>query len=287
MTRNYFQSLSPEFLFISGDPNQRHSPFKMGELYRAEFLTVLLGIFALIALAAKKDKTGLFLLIWMVLAPLPASLTREGGAHASRLFLLFPALTIASSVGFFYLLGFIKGTTKKVVAVLFLGFWAFNVLFFLNYYFGSYTIESAKFFQYGFAEAAKTAIRHKSTYDYVIIDDRKDSALMNYLFESSYEPGSFQKASKSLDAVLGDFKSRKLDNVHFMMPGRRDWPEVFEGDLLGGNYLLIISAEQMEEQTVDKLPSKLTENQKLLDVIYYKNGDPAFYVIESKADVSL
>lgn len=282
ISRNYFESLSPDFLFVTGDPNQRHSPFRMGEFYRIEFLTVILGILFLIMGAGKHDKGKILILLWIILAPFPASITREGGSHASRLFLMFPALSIASALGFLYISGLIRGNIRKLTLYSVAAVWIFNILFFLNYYFGSYTVESAKFFQYGFPEAVKTALRHKKDYKYVIIDDRRDSALMNYLFETSYDPAGFQKVVKNLPFEFGKFQSEKLENVYFMRPGRRDWYGAFKENLIADRYLLIVSSEQLEEQTVEKLPGKLSENQQLLDVIFYKNGDPAFYIIESR-----
>lgn len=281
ISRNYFESLSPDFLFITGDPNQRHSPYRMGEFYRVEFLMVILGILFLIMGTGKREKGKIFLLLWICLAPLPASVTREGGSHASRLFLMFPALSIASALGFFYIWGLVRGNIRKLALFLVTALWIFSVLFFINYYFGSYTVESAKFFQYGFPEAVKTALRHKKDYKYVIIDDRRDSALMNYLFETSYDPDTFQQVAKNLPFEFGKFQSEKLENIYFMRPGRRDWYAAFKDNLIDDGYLLIVSSEQLEEQTVEKLPGKLLKNQRLLEVIFYKNGDPAFYIIES------
>lgn len=279
ISRNYLQSISPDFLFVSGDPNQRHSPRLAGEFYRIEFITVIFGLIWLLS-TKKADKNRMFILAWLILAPIPAALTREGGTHASRLFLFFPVLSLISASGLVYLAS-IKGKLAKVFTCLIVGFWIFGVIFHLNYYFGSYKIEAAKFFQYGFSEAADQAISHKNGYKYVIIDDRKDSALMNYLFRASFNPADFQ--SKRAEAKIGPFQADKLDNVYLMRPGRRDWYKVFEENLINEDYLLIASADQLEEQTVEKLPARIGEDQKVLNIIYYQNGDPAFYVIEHKS----
>ena len=42
-------------LFLSGDPNLRHSPSVIGEFFRVEFLTILLGLFSLIIAVKKTD----------------------------------------------------------------------------------------------------------------------------------------------------------------------------------------------------------------------------------------
>lgn len=282
VTQSYLKAISPDFLFIAGDPNLRHSPYRMGELYRVEFVTIIFGLVLLFLGTTRGDKNKIFLSLWLILAPIPAALTRDGGTHTSRLFLLFPVLTIVSAAGVFYMVDLIP---KRAGRYLFTGLvliWVFSVSFYLNYYFGSYKLESARYFQYGFPEAVKEAINRKADFKYVIIDDRKDSALMNFLFESKYNPSDFQAKVSGLSFEFGKFKADKLDNFYFMKPGRRDWYLAFEDNLINDNYLLIASSEQLEEQTVEKLPGKLTGNQKLLDVIYYKTGEPAFYIIESK-----
>src|SRR5688572_17828475 len=42
--RNYLQPFSSDFLFNNGDPNPRHSIHEMGELYKVEIITLLIGI---------------------------------------------------------------------------------------------------------------------------------------------------------------------------------------------------------------------------------------------------
>lgn len=286
VTQNYLKAVSPEFLFISGDPNLRHSPYRIGEFYRIELITIILGLLFLAIKARKGDKNSIFLLFWLILAPVPAIITREGGTHASRLFLLFPALTMVSAAGFFYILELVSGKIGRYLLTGIVLLWVFGAAFYLNYYFGAYKLESAKYFQYGFPEAVKQALNRKDGYKYVIIDDREDSALMNYLFESEYDPSDFQARIADMPFEFGKFKAERLDNVYFMKPGFRDWYQAFKDNLINDDYLLIASAVQLEEQTIEKLPGRLTKNQKVLEVIYYKTGVPAFYIIESKQSFS-
>ncbi len=282
INENYYNSFSPQFLFISGDPNTRHSPERMGELYRIEFITIIFGLIFLLFNFKKNKATTIFIFLWLLIAPIPAALTQQGGVHASRLAFLQPVLTIISALGVIYIFRLLSKKLKLPFVLIFSIFWFFGVLFFLNYYFGVYKIESAKQFQYGFSEAAKKALVSRQAYDYVIIDDRRDSALMNYLIASNYDPNEFRKRIPELPFVLSDQKAAKLDNVLFFDPATRDWASIFTKNTIDKNFLLIVSAEQFEEQTIKKVPEKLTRNQKLLDIIYQQNGAVAFYVIQSK-----
>lgn len=282
ITENYLTAFSPQFLFISGDPNVRHSPARMGELYRIEFITLILGLGYLVFNYKREKRASIFIIRWLIFAPLPAILTQEGGTHASRLAFMQPVLTIISALGVVFILQILprKGALVALAGI-FLA-WIFGVLYFLNYYFGSYKIESAKAFQYGFREAANEAAEFKDRYDYVIIDDRNDSALMNYLLASNYNPADFQPQANSLGYEISGIKSARLGNVLFFDPKRRDWASIFSKNLINEDFLLIVSAEQFEEQTISKVPEKLTKYQKMLDVIFQQNGDVAFYVIENR-----
>lgn len=285
ITQNYLKAFSPDFLFVKGDPIKRHSASNVGELYRLEVLTVLLGLTFLIINLKKDPRVSLFIICWILIAPLAAIITREGFNHATRLFMLFPVLTISSALGVVYFAQIVP-SRFQMAALSSLGvLWLFCVVTYLNFYFGAYNLENAKAFQFGFNEAAKVALENKNNYEYVIIDDRTDSALMNYLFISSYDPAKFQALSSidSLKYQLSEnFTGYKLDNVILMHPKNRNWEKAFSLNQFDKNYLLIVSPEQMNEEDPSKLYRLLTPNQKTMKIINYKSGLPAFYVIESK-----
>ncbi len=93
---NYLTSLSPDFLFINGDPNPRHSPRGVGQLHVFEAPLLAVGLAALASGRKRRDK---LLLLWLVLGPLPAAFTGEGGDHAFRLIVWLPALHLTSARG--------------------------------------------------------------------------------------------------------------------------------------------------------------------------------------------
>lgn len=282
VSQNYLKVFSTDFLFISGDPNLRHSTGRFGEFFALEAITILFG-FSLMLLRLKEgDKISLLLLAWIVFAPLPAVITRDGGTHATRLFFLFPVLTLLSSQGLIFMWKFLPAKINFAVILVFIMLYGFGAVSFLNHYFGAYKLNSAKVFQYGFAEAVDKATDNIPSYDYVIIDDRRDSALMNYLFNTKFDPKVFQSGISDMRIVIVGSEADKINNLIFMKPGIRDWHDIFGRGLIEGRYLVIVSSEQLGEETPEKVPSKLTENQKLLETIYYRNNSPAFYVIESK-----
>lgn len=282
ISHNYLQVFSTGFLFITGDPNLRHSTGRAGAFFRIEFITIILGLFFLLYTFKKGEKSNLLLLSWILLAPIPSIITQDGSTHATRLFFLFPALSIVSALGLVFILKKLPKVPNLIFISLFTIVWVYSLIFYLNHYFGTYNLESAKAFQNGFSQAVQIGLTHKNSYDYVIIDDRRDSALMNYLFQTGYDPALFQSQISDMSFNLYQFPGDKIDNFIMLKPGVKGWKSVFKENRINNDYLLIVSSEQFQEDTVDKVSSQFTENQKLLDVIYYPSGSAAFYVIESK-----
>lgn len=282
ITQNYLTAFSSEFLFVKGDTNLRHSTTIVGELYRIEALAIILGLGFLLINLKKNPRESLLIIIWVIIAPLAAIITREGSNHATRLFMLFPALTIVGALGVEYLSQILPPKLRFLILTILFVVWLFCVGSFLNFYFGAYNLESAKSFQFGFDQAVQKATENKNSYDYVIIDDRTDSALMNYLFLTKHDPALFHTQISTLKSDIAGFPGDQIDNVILMKPLMKNWDNAFSINQFNHKYLLIVSAEQMSEQTPEKLYKKLTPNQTLIETIYYKSGLPAFYVISSQ-----
>jgi len=77
---HYFDHFKDDFLFLSGDTNSRHSTQLVGSLYLIQLPLLLWGI-----VLAFKEKYRQFLplIIWLVIAPIPAALTKAT-PHALR-----------------------------------------------------------------------------------------------------------------------------------------------------------------------------------------------------------
>lgn len=93
---NYARHFDPRFLLLWGDANPRHGLPLAGLLAWAEAPFFLLG---LATLATWRRPGARLLLVWLLAAPLAASLTTEGIPHALRSILLFPAVHLVSARG--------------------------------------------------------------------------------------------------------------------------------------------------------------------------------------------
>lgn len=108
---NYLKYFSPSFLFIDGDPNARHGVYGMGNCYLWLCAFFYLGIIYLVKDSPKQARIIIF---WLILAPLPASLSMPS-PHSLRSLLMSPVIDIISAFGVIGLLNLLKD--KRLVAI--------------------------------------------------------------------------------------------------------------------------------------------------------------------------
>lgn len=256
---NYLNTFSFDFLFIKGDAEARHSPDRdeIGQLMAIEAIPFIVGLYILVS------KKQYFLLMWLLLAPIPSALTRDGGTHSARLLILLPALLSTTAVGVYQI--FIK---TRLFFLIYSLFFIFSVVYTLNYYFSTYRFESAKPFQWGFGEMVNRAVSQSPNYDAVIFDAGQDSALMSYLFTTKYSPATFQSLQQSYFYNLtDDISGKRFGNIVLLNPGTRTWTDLFSNHKILGHNLIIASAGLSRLESVE--PSEL---------IRYPDRLPAFYI---------
>jgi len=256
---NYLNTFSFDFLFIKGDAEARHSPARneIGQLMAIEAIPFVIGLYILVS------KKQYFLLMWLLLAPIPSALTRDGGTHSARLLILLPALQLTIAVGVYQIF-----RKTKLLFLIYSLFFIFSVVYTLNYYFSTYRFESAKPFQWGFGEMVKRAVSESPNYDTVILDAGQDSALMAYLFTTKYSPAKFQSLQQSFSYnLVDDVTGKRFGNILLLSPGSRTWTDLFSNNGITGHNLIIASAGLSQLESVG--PSEL---------VRYPNRLPAFYI---------
>lgn len=272
---NYLRSFSPEFLFLQGDPNFRHSIHEMGEMYYFEIILLLLGLYLLIRL-----NTGQKWLIlgWLLIAPVPAALTTDGGFHATRTFLMLVPLGILVSLGGEYLWENRKKWKIKYLNTIILVLLLFNTTFFLHRYFVHYPIESWLAWHYGFKEAMQYVKLEGDRYQKVLINNTYEPSLIRFLFWNKYDPASFHqnfKGDQPLKDVIPGFNGFSLEDKYYF--GKLESPveNYLKTDTL---YLASGRDDITNPATVDH------SNIKLLRVIYSFSSLPIFFILTGESN---
>ncbi len=158
---NYVGYFSPKFLFLSGGTQYQYSIPHFGVLPIVSLPFFYIGLTLLLF---RKDK---LLLTWLLLAPLPAAITRDQYA-VIRATTMLPIVQIVTASG----LVFVATKYSKIIlistVILYLTLSA-NYFF---YYFSQYPKMYSASWQYGYSQLAEFVRHHYSEYDEIIITKR-------------------------------------------------------------------------------------------------------------------
>lgn len=193
---NYFSHFDPRWL-MTNFGEEKHKVPGMGLLYFWELPFLILGIYILAS--GKFPKTTKVLVFsWMLIAPLPASITSQS-PHAMRAFNALPAFSTFTALGIlqaFSCFNLIKSRTLKAFFVLcFLPFAVFNFFYFYHNYFFNFPREQSRSFQYALSKAISYVSQVESNYEKIIFSNKDDlyQSYMFFLFYSQYDPDLYQK----------------------------------------------------------------------------------------------
>ena len=282
-TLNYLRAFSFDFLFAEGDPNFRHSIHEMGLLYLVELPLVIFGLWALIKTTAKKT---LYIIIgWLLIAPIPAALTFDGGFHATRLSIMLPPLVTLSALGLYKLLTqsnvFFRPLKITVIVLALVG-----VIFYLHRYFVHYPVESWRWWHVGFKEAINFIKDEQHSYKTVIINNSYEPSLERYLFFTQYDPSLFHQ-----QFVL----DQHIRNILPGVDGFRLGEKLYFGKIndearkLGGfEYIMkpnmLYMASSRDELIINEVSNYKFGNFKIVKSIFDPSGEPIFYILSGKND---
>ncbi len=174
---NYLSHFDLNFLFITGDNQDRHHAPDVGLLYLWELPFLLAGGYFLVK---NRPKWLPFLTIWVLAAPTAACLANDA-PHAVRSLLFLPAFQIVTAYGAIKLFSNCRW-------LLFCPFIALNVFFFLHQYFVHLPIESAKSWQYGYKQIVQKVLAIEKNYDRVYITSAYDQPYIYFLFYGRVAP---------------------------------------------------------------------------------------------------
>lgn len=206
---NYLQSFSVNFLFLHGDTNPRHNPATMGELYLIEFITIILGLFYFFK---TKNNCLKFIIPWLFIAPIPASIISE--PHALRDTLMLPPLLLLSATGLIYLWNLFKAKrflmwlNIAVPLIILIQF-----IFFMDRYFFIAPSEFSRFWSYPAKLASDIVTENKDKYKYIILSDSLDSIEFAYPVYAKVDPKLVIDQNKQ-KTTLKQYQFKNFGNIY-------------------------------------------------------------------------
>jgi hypothetical protein len=271
ISEKWFNHFSTRFLFFEGDwPNPRHSVPNHGMLLLVEMVTIVVGILVLIKF---RGRSKYFVFLWLVLAPLPAILTRDQ-VHAVRAYNMLVPLALVSSFGVAGILNWIKSIKSSLLSTL--GYLVLGVAFLgsLVYYFDSYynhlSNHTSRLWSYGYKQIVETVTPIQGQYEKVKIQQSFAQPYIYFLFYQKYDPSMYQMQANLVESGFkGDVGYiERIDNIYF-------WPIDWPNDKQEGGTLVIADEIRIPEEDFSQ-----EENITLLKEINYLDGNNAFKVVE-------
>lgn len=262
---NYLSYFSPQFLFTQGP---REATYGMipgrGVLYLFELPFLILAVFFLI----KKRKPNFIpILVWLLLASIPAALASGVGYHANRVAIMMPAIQMLSAYGLVKWLESIKKGRRLVIlgigVMVFISFSSF-----LWDYFYQAPKKMAPQMNYGWREAAAFLRGKEGDYEEIIISRKFSEPQAYIMFYQKYEPSEVQQTSIDwlryekeghvfLDQ-LGEYSLGKYTFRNLYWPADKNLKKVL---LLG---------------KMDEFPPEV----KKIKIIPYPDGERAFVIVD-------
>jgi hypothetical protein len=239
----YFNHFSPRFLVFDGDwQNPRHSAPYIGLILYPSIIFLIIGLFSSLS-RHKLDKLNIFMLLWLLVSPLPSALTRDSVQSVRSMSLSIP-LVYFISYGIFYVINRYKSLFLKILIG---GVYLVSFIYYSDLYLNHMVINSPIDFLYGHKNAIDYVLKHKQNFDDIYITDYYGQPYIYYLFYTKYPPAIYQKQAKLEDANLDTGKVKTIDNVHFQT-AHFDFIKDHPGTLG------IFSQEEIYRQGIDKKP---------------------------------
>jgi len=268
---NSFQPFSTEFLFNKGDMNLRHSIDGIGQFFKIEIITMLLGVMYFFS-KFKEKKLKLLIGFWVLAGVIPAIITRDGGNHATRLIVILPPLT------FLIAYGFLEGKKRfgKIFTALYLGL---LVLCFISYQI-TFWVEnpwlSERWWHSGWGEGVNAVKEIDEDFDKVIISMAGEPAWIFFAGHYEYSPKDWhENFPVGNDVELENVgKVSHIGKFYFSPLGG----DLYEwGKILDEKTLYLANASEVKINLILE-PERAPEDLELIKSISYPSGEPAMYL---------
>lgn len=247
ITKGYLVHFSPEFLFL--DSGRDHHTPGVGLVFVIFLPFIFLGIFDSFS---KNPKGSGILVFWLLVAPIPSSITWDI-PNAIRIYSMVFPIVIFAAIG-------ILRIKKILPVVMFIGIYFWSVIYFSHQYYVHLPVERSRDWLFGRQEMVNYVSKEANNYKKVIFSLKIDRPLMFMLFYSKYDPklylakgGTFSGGWKSEVEWFDKFEFRNFDFYN----------------------------EKNEDTLFVGVPDDFPVNVGPIKVIKYLDGQPAIYFVKT------
>ncbi|GEM_PF-6366736 len=195
---NYISSFSGDFIFLKGDPNPRHSVPSFGLFLAPLFLIIPFCFFS-------KNASNKLFIFWLIISPIAASLTQNGGNHLTRLFPLIIPLSFFFGCALDFI--FLK---FKIIFIVFCLFFIYSCFSFYHEYQTHYLTNQYQSWGYGYQQLFSNLPNHQRLF----VSNLNYDLVTPFVF---YQKHSNQILNdQSTENIFQDFSGFKINSTYFI-----------------------------------------------------------------------
>lgn len=188
---NYLGAFSTMYLFTAGEAQPIYAIWWRGMLYIIE---LPLLIFGLIYLYKKSRRGTIFIILSILIGPLPSALS--GTTYGARAFYLLPFLMVAVGGGiafFFEQVWRLESKVKYLLLFAFVSVYSFQFAGYLYQYYARYSIYGAEAWFRSVRDLSEYVARVKEERKQVIVSNAINFEVLQYAFWNEIDPRVIQK----------------------------------------------------------------------------------------------
>jgi 4-amino-4-deoxy-L-arabinose transferase-like glycosyltransferase len=223
--RRYGEYWISDFHFGRGDTDIMHRVQEVGAMYPVVALLFWIGVGVVAARAAGyriapielPRRAAIVLLAWLLIFPIPASLTTDK-MHLLRAVHGLPAVLVVAGVGLEALLRSMAVRSVRTLTLAMLGgVIAVECLVFTGHYWGHYRRDSRRDFQYGLRPVIERVLALHEDYREIKVADDVNAGYIFYLFFSRRDPSTlnYREINRSADGSGSWLSVTSVDNWEF------------------------------------------------------------------------
>lgn len=250
---HFLDHFDPRYLFLTGDRNPRLSTQFVGSFYLFEIFLLIPGIYYLFFLNKRSWST---LIIWLVIAILPAATARET-PHALRTASILPVGQIFSAAGVFFWLS--RFSKKRNLAVVFSLVFTASIFYHLHMYYLHAPSRWSGEWQYGYKDMVTAVGAMEKNYKSVVVTRRLGRPYIYFLLYNRIDPSAYLALRRAYRDWWGFWEVKGFAKYYFDSGYKDD---------LDGPILYV------------GIPSEVTSDAKVLRKIYSPSGEEVFVISE-------
>ncbi len=277
-SKNYFNYFSPNFLFFEGGTQYQFSIPGKGLLYLINLPFFYLGILILLKKAREGKKEYKLIFTWLLIAPIPASITLEKFA-VLRSTPILPLPELITAIGFFAILDRLK-KSKLFIWIAYFIILIVSAESYLIAYFDDYRTKYSWAWQYGYKEVVHYAKNHYNDYDKIIVNKKYGEPHEFFLFFWPWDPEEYRNDPNLIRFHQSDwYWVDAFDKFYFV----NDW----EIPSKGNTFILESNKEvdcSKESCLLITNPGNYPSGWIKLDTVKFLDETPAFELYEKNTD---